>query len=340
MENLKKLIELLHKKGDVDALELLRKAVHDDLKGMSIVDDPNESFEEDEAGKWLKQQEAKAPAQPSSQTRRSYAREWQAPKVEDAETAQRIKKLMDEGFSEREAHRMAGVHKEPSDFYEAMKSGVHPSPMSEKMLSMLKPLAEEWVNRADMQEKLNADMEKNPMKHAAGHMIQEVEKHLGNYKKAYHDFLNSPEVKELKGAARLRAIRQWKKDWAEKNPEHIENLTQAAKAQKIYADAKDAARRRLHDRIAHIMSGGASMPGVSMTEAVQHLGQAIKEDETPAGAVGTAGGVSRSFAAQNKKLMEILKQEHMKDRLDRLKRVDSQAKAANVIRRRKGEEDK
>lgn len=340
MSNLKKIIDGIRSSGDEEAIRILRKAIggDDELEnapGMSVVDDPDEGFEDDAAAKYIKEQEAKSPSSPSKSQQ---SRDWKPSELSDDQAAT-VKQHMDDGYSEREAHRLTGAHKEHGDFQKALRSGVNPSMMSDKMINQLKPLAKEWIENADRDEKLSADINKNPMKHAAGQLMQAHEDATGNYSKAYNDFLASDKVKDLKGQARFKAVRAWKQQWKVDNPDHEEKLAGVSEKQQVFKDAKDTATTNLNDKLAHIASGGASLSGVDTVSAGAvggHLGRESRGDdtrETP----GTED-ITPSFAASNPKLVEMLNQEHMKEQKDRLTRVDSHAKAAGVVRRKKSEE--
>lgn len=331
---IEKLIEAIRNSDDETAKELLSKAISkDDLEGMSIVDDPNEDLD-DEAAQWLKEQEGKSGTKAEKKAR---ARDWAAKEGLSDEQLKAVQEHLDQGYSEREAHRFAGTHKEHSNILDAMKSGINPSMMSDKMIDQLKPLVGEWLENADRHEKLTADIDKNPMKHASGKMMAAHEEATGHYNKAYHDFLNSEDIKGLKGRERFKAIRDWKKNYREENPDYAEKLSGVSDTQKTFGEARQTAKQSLQDKLGHIMRGGVSTPGVSATEASQHLGQESRgEGMQPS--PGTED-ISSSFAAKNPKLVNLLNQEHMAEHKDRLNRINSHAQAKGVVRRKKSEEE-
>lgn len=323
-------------------LELLKKAKDDADEygeGFSVVDDPNEDFEEDDAAKWLKEQKDKpekkteAKSAPEEKEQKKYLSEWKPREDYSEKEKAAIKQHMDAGYSHREAERMAGAHKGPSDHKSAMKSGIAPSMMSDTMINQLKPLAKEWLENADRVEKLKADPNVNPMKHASGKLMAAHEAHTGDYSKAYNDFLTSDSVKNLKGRERHNAIQEWKGAWKKDNPGFAEGMADVSNTQKAFGEAKESARQTLQEKLSHIMTGGISMPTeMSDQEAMQHLGGS-KTDEG-----GYTGSIikdpSANFAAKNPKLLSSLNQ----DQLGRLKRIDSAASAQGVVRRRKGDQ--
>jgi stress-induced morphogen len=186
---------------------------------------------------------------------------------------------MDQGYSHREAERLAGAHRGPKDLQSALTHRVRASQPSEKMLSELKDLAGHWLGRADRHEKINADPEANPMKHAAGKMLQAHEEHSKGFNDAYNTFLGSDELKNKKGLERHKAIQAWKNDWKTKNPEYHQSAENVSGAQKAYKEAGDARKKSLQEKLDHIYSGGAGLAtGMDMQEAAQHVGGEKNED--------------------------------------------------------------
>ena len=336
VNNLQALIKKIKSSNDEEAIKLLRKAIGDDeMDGFSIVDDPDQDFENDDADKWLSENEGKAKSKDEPKVRQSRSKNWEARADLSPEEKKAIEEHMGKGFSEREAHRMAGTHKEHGDLQRAMKSGLNPSMMSDKMIDSLKPLVKDWLDNADRHEKINADVDKNPMKHASGQLMQAHETATGGYNKAYHDFLNTEDVSGLKGRDRFNAIKDWKSSWKKENPDYEAGLSNVSEKQKTFGDARQTAKANLQEKMDHIMRGGVSMPGVSATEAQQHLGQETRGEDMnqPAGTEDTTS----SFASKNPNLVNLLNQDKFKEHKDRLTRVDSHANAGGVVRRRKGE---
>jgi hypothetical protein len=186
------------------------------------------------------------------------------------------------------------------------------------------------LEEADRKEKMSANPETNPMKHASGKMLEAHEKGTAAYAKAHNEFLASDALKGLKGKDRHQAIQAWKAEYKQKNPDHEGGLAGASEAQKTYGSSKEAAKQSLKEKMDHIMSGGQSMPAdMSTAEAMQHLGGGKTEE-------GYQGSItqdpSAGFAARNPKLLAAMKPEQQ----ERLNRVDSAAKAQGKIRIRKG----
>lgn len=258
-----------------------------------------------------------------------YTRDWQPNPSYTDKQKELIDQHMKDGYSHREAERLAGAHKTPSDFVSALKSGIAPSTMSERMMSQLKPLAREWIENADKQEKLRADPEKNTVKRQAGMMTQAHEKSTANFTKDYNNFLSSDEVKGLKGKDRHAAVTKWKADWKSANPEHNEGLAGVSDVQNKFAFDQSKAREETKNKVSEVATGKAMPTDMSEKEAMQHLGGGKTEE-------GYAGTIvhdpSVGFAQRNPQLAASLKPEQQ----ERLNLVDSAAKSQGKVRVRKG----
>ena len=300
----------------------------EDLESMGLHE--TDPFEEDsdEADAWFREhaakneeeqgQEPSAAAATSPETEVENSKEaevrppsksgysdWSPREDYSNEEQNAIKEHMNQGYSHREAERMAGAHRGPKNFQEALTHPVRPSPMSEKMLGELKGIAGPWLERSDRQSKMSADPEKNPMKFASGKMMQAHEDATKDYNKAHNEFLESDQVKGLKGLDRHKAVQAWKQDWKSKNPEYNQGMSNVSSAQKHFKEAKDVYGKNIHDKLMHIATGGLGTdPSSQMTaeEAAQHVG-ASKEDEGGHQA-SIIKDPSASFAAANQPFME------------------------------------
>ncbi len=316
------------------ALDTLSKAKKEYEKhGMSVVDDPNEGFEDDDAAKWLaeaegKKEEGGKESAPAEDKGKSYMSHWKPREdYSDKEKAD-IKKLIDDGYSHREAERMAGAHKGSRDWSKAMKSGVHPSMPSDRMLKELKDLAGEWKDTARQQELADADEWKNPMKHAVGQVHQAHRDATADYQKAYNDFLSSDDVKGKKGMDRVKAVQAWKAKWKQENPDYEQGLDTASAQQSKLATAAETIKQKSKEMDEHIGRGGVSQaPDMTNEEAMQHVGQGKTEE----GHIGSVHQQPMPAAVRDPKYVKMLNQEQM----ERMKRVDSAAATQGKVRVRK-----
>jgi len=319
----------------VEQLKTLKKAIDKYSKhGMSIVDDPNQG-EEDEADNWLaehgtKNKETTEPSRSagkSQDTKSHSAKEWTPRSDLAPHQAAVVKQYVDQGFSPREAERLAGFHKGTRDYKAALKSNVAPSMPSDKMLSNLKALAGEWIQNARLQEMSNADEIDNPLKHAAGQVINAHKESTKDYEKAYSDFLESGDIKDLKGRDRHKAIQTWKENWKKENPSHEENLDNAASKQSKFSDAAQNIKQKGEEISQHIARGGISqVPEMSDKEAMQHLGGGKGEEGYTTGSI--VKDPLANFASKNPQYAKMLNKEQM----DRLNRVNSAAAMQGKVR--------
>lgn len=311
-------------------LSTLKKAADDYEKhGMSVVDDPNQSEEEDDADKWLKEKETSK----SEPAKNIHSKDWEPRSDYSPKEAAAIKKLTDDGYSHREAERLAGAHKGPRDYRSALRSGVNPSMPSDKMMGRLKGLAKEWLDNARSHDLANADEMKNPMKHASGQMEQAHKESTGDYHKAYSDFLSSDKVKDLSPRDRHKAVQEWKGKWKQDNPDYEEGLENVSRTQSKFADAAKNIEQKNKETEEHIARGGVSeIPEMSDQEAMQHLGGGKSEEGYTGGSI--IKDPVAAFAAKNPQYVKLLKP----DQMDRVKRVDSAAASQGKVRVRKPKE--
>lgn len=300
--------------------DLFDRVPSEDEEGVEDID------EEDEASRWLAEQEQQrgetgdntdvaedrpvqqeaeeepkqeAPAEvskPSKPSKRSSRYlDWQPRSEYSDEHSQAIQEYMDEGYSHREAERLAGAHEAPSDFHSALRHTVNPSEPSPKMLEQMKELSYEWLKGADRKQMETAEAGVNPIKYATGKSLSAHEEAHKDFSEAYSDFISSDEVKGLKGRERHKAIRAWKQDWRQKNPEYREKAIQAAGAGKHFGEAGEARRQRREEGTQAILEAGKSGGqdfGGGYSEAASGAGEGKMSDQMAAQMVGGVKGES------------------------------------------------
>lgn len=170
----------------------------------------------------------------------------------------KIKEHLKNGYSHREAERLAGAHDAPPDFYSALKSKVKPSQPSPKMLEHLKGLVAPWLQNYEKVIGENAEATKNPQKHAAAKVLAAHEATHGDFTKEYDKFLGSDEIKGLKGRERMQAINSWKQKFHEANPDYKEKSIAAADTGKVYNEANQARKQHLEESKQAILGAGKS----------------------------------------------------------------------------------
>ncbi len=246
-----------------------------------------------------------------------------------------IKEFMDQGYSHREAERLANAHKGPETFEQALSHRVRPSDMSPKMLGELKELTGSWLSNARRVSYTRAEAEKNPVKYAKGKTLEAHEQAMGNYSKALKEYQGSEEVKNMSPRERYSAVRDWKKKYHEENPEHKQTVTASAGAGAAHTEAATTRKKHLEERLQDIFMAGKSSGESTMSaqEAAQHVGGV----KTEAGySAQTVKDPAASFAEANPEYIQSLRDklsQHLPDEAKtRLKNVDSAAKHLSVTR--------
>mgnify|MGYP006892915605 CR=1 FL=1 len=184
--------------------------------------------------------------------------DWKAKDRYEPHHQKQIDEHVKNGYSPREAERLAGAHSAPTDFYSALKSSTKPSEPSPKMLEQLKSHAHNWLRNADRKQMESAEAESNPQKYATGKALASHEEAHKEFEPAYNEYLASDELKGLTGRARHSAIQNWKKDFAEKNPEHREKSIAAANTGKVFGEASEARKQRRSEGEQAILDSGKS----------------------------------------------------------------------------------
>lgn len=272
----------------------------------------------------------KAAGDKGGKKKRSYGRDWSPRGDLSPEEQAEIQKHMDDGYSEREAHRLAGTHREHGDINKAMKSGVNPSIMSEKMMGQLKELAREWIDNYDNLRQRDADPEKNPVLHAMGKLKEAHAQHSKNedLQSALDEFKQSEEYQNAHRFKKPGLLHEFEQNWHNENPEHMENyISGMSEAKEEGQSGMETYKQGLQEKMDHIMRGSAMQSDTSAAEAAQHAGIDLGgEGEQATGAIQK--DPFAAFAARNPKFVAE-NQQKFQDMQDRHSRVIS-AKAAQT----------
>lgn len=219
--------------------------------------------------------------------------EWKPREDYSPEEQKKIDDLMGEGWSHREAERLAGAHKGPKDFQSALEHRVHPSQPSDKMLDIMKDLALQYKQRSSNLEGETADPGKNPQKYAAHKHQQAHEQAYGDYDKEYKNFLDKLDEQDLHPLEYDEAVSKWQKDWHEKHPEAKEQMIGSAEAGKHFDEAKEARDQRIKEGKMNLITGGLAGDESSMGEYSEDAGGGAANDfQTAAQMAGGTKGES------------------------------------------------
>jgi hypothetical protein len=197
-------------------------------------------------------------AKPAADKKSSRMADWKPRDSYEAHHDAAIKQHIADGYSPREAERLAGAHQAPTDFYGALRHSTRPSEPSPKMLAQMKDLAHGWLRNADRKTAESAEADINPQKYASGKTLAAHDAAHKDFGAAYQGFLDSDEVKNLSGRARHQAVQAWKQKWQTENPDHKEAAINAASSGKALSEANDARKKRLQEGQASLLTAGFS----------------------------------------------------------------------------------
>lgn len=197
-------------------------------------------------------------AKPTQEKKSGRMVDWKPSDKYEAQHQAKIDQHMKDGYSHREAERLAGAHKAPTNFYDALRGSTRPSEPSPKMLAQMKELAHGWLRNADRKTAESAEADINPQKYASGKTLAAHDAAHKDFGAAYQGFLDSDEVKGLTGRARHQAVQNWKTKWAQENPDHKEAAINAASSGKALSEANDARKKRLQEGQASLLTAGFS----------------------------------------------------------------------------------
>ena len=278
---------------------------------------PVSSASQQEAAKPTKQEPPKEKIKPTQPS------EWQPKSQYSPEHTSAIKSFMDQGFSAREAERMADAHEKLS-FDQAIKSGISPTHPSDKMLGIMKDLAGKW--HADVTHKIGlaANPEENPELH-----FNSVKNETANN---VFDAMNNATQEYKKSIAHIKDPKQltnmltdFQHQWLQNNQHFFDNLHSAAEKVSQTAASNKLARenRRKEGQMAIIgatRSGGEETPSVTgdvsgiqgttaSREAAKQSVGGFKTDEEGPTQVSTVQDPAYTLAARNP---EYVKQQTIK----------------------------
>lgn len=233
---------------------------------------------------------AETPAQAPEKTKKPSAsghRDWEPKSKYSPEQDAIIKQHIADGWSPREAERFAGAHDVKRNFDDALKSKTKPSEPSAKMAEKMKQIAITRLQEMGRTIAASSEAKKNPIKHASEKALQAHESAAKDFDKDYNTFLQSPEIKDLRGSKRNKAVHDWQEQWHAKNPEHANKVAAAADVHKIHDTAMQE-RAKHREESAQDIAGAHHANPEGMTTA----------SEFSTGAAGGTEGVTHQGAAQ------------------------------------------
>jgi len=181
-----------------------------------------------------------------------------------------------------------------------------------------------WEQRSRDRDSLEAQADKNPIKHKRGRLVESRNLSHADRQKEYEKFSNTNEYKNADPISQMEMDSKFHNDWHQKNPEQVMNaLTSHGEAHKKGEVAREFFKQIKKEKIAHIASGGVQPGAYSLEEGVQHAGGSREdEDSAPSGIIQDK---SAQFASGNQEFL----QRYMKDQDKHSKQYDTLADLEN-----------
>lgn len=286
----------------------------EDLQGLSVYDSADD-MEGDAADQFLQEQDGqpeKANIQdnpesddPGLETKTQRPGRWKSNSANYTDDHKsKIEELMADGYSDREAERMAGAHSGPGNYFEALNSKGRDVPeMSDRFINELKGHANDFVKRSRRHAEQNAEKSKNPVRYTRGQMDKEFSNHAEDYLKGHNDLVNSDEYKNMSMRDKWAAKHDYENKYHEENPDHRSNFHGLTPKGVHKMDANVAYNKNLHDHLSSLLGHGDGGKAMSGREAAEHLG--MQADERGGGSnISTFSDPSQKFAEENKPHIE------------------------------------
>lgn len=239
--------------------------------------------------------------------------EWQLHHEHTPEEIAEMQKLTEQGYHPREAAHIVsggqGGRGEPKDFLRALGNSVRPTMLSQNMMDHAKEFANDWLDNYHSKTAKYLQEEKNPVRHASSKMKEAHKERVGDYEKAYHNFLSSDELKNKSPMQRHKAIKEWKANWKSENPDHEAGIENVSRAGQAYNQAEEARKQHVEDIKRHIVSGPEAPPEQSgefeptTARGVAEMMGGSGKEEGPA-QYGVQKDPTVSFAAQHSKFVQ------------------------------------
>jgi stress-induced morphogen len=195
----------------------------------------------------------------ADEKRKSRMADWQLHPDHTPEEIAEMQKLTEQGYHPREASHIVsggrGGRGEARDFLRALGSSVKPTMLSSSMMDHAKEFANDWLDNYHSKTSKYLQEEKNPVKHASAKMKEAHQERVGDYEKAYHDFLSSDDLKGKSPMQRHKAIKEWKSNWKQENPDHESKIEDVSKKGSSYSQAEQARKEHVEDIKRHLVSG-------------------------------------------------------------------------------------
>ena len=173
---------------------------------------------------------------------------------------------------------------------------------SREELANMREYTRPWDRNARDRAKLEAEPDKNPVKHHQGRLIEARNTSHADRQKAQESHQNSSEYQNADPITQMEMDSKFHDDWHKQNPEHLINaLNTHQDAHKKGSQALSTYNQIKDDKIRHIAGGGAQPGSMSVEEGMQHVGGDRDEDSSPTGIQQDKGA---AFASGNQEFLQ------------------------------------
>lgn len=343
----KQIAEMKKSVNDAASLSALINVLSKTRKRLSDEHDPNADEENDELGdgfrefdpdqeenddasKWLEENEKKNKAPSDDEEADDYGSEDDPKELDMGGDKPKAKRSMDEEENENQSERSARPEgdKKPAgnarskiaapnkaqqaapgteDEVEDVKQNKRFPQPSKDDITEMRQHTRPWEQRSRDYTRLKAEAHKNPVLHHEGQIVEARNNSHRSFKDAHHAFTNSDDYKNADPISQMDMEDDFKKKFHEENPDHLTNAVRAHEEAHVKGSkAKDLHAASRDEQIRHVMRGGAqSDNAMSAEEAMQHAGGS-KTDE------GTTGSMiqdsASSFAHGNQDMLNQMTQ--------------------------------
>ena len=215
-------------------------------QGFSVID-PDQQ-EEDEADKWLREAEEKKKQETETKQVPTKA------KPSEADIAEAVEGHKKAGFNNAEANYWEGNHDYSNDFDQALRGKLNKEIDSPAMWKLFAKHSSAAMNEFVRKEQERAELEKNPMKYAAGQASKASAEAHGDFDDAYHEHINNPDHENMSLEELHAAMNEFHD---KRDPAEADKIAAAGeKASTAALEARKAHATGFQERLRDFMMGG------------------------------------------------------------------------------------
>jgi hypothetical protein len=289
-----------------------------EMEGFSVVDpseypeegiQQNDEYSDDQAE--MPEQEAQPTAAPAEEPKAEPKRSsvpasniWQPRSDYSPEEKQAIDEHVKQGYSEREAERLAGAHRnQPRSPEEAIHHPIKPNEPSQKMIDDLRDTAHKHLERSRQAQGISADPRVNPQLYARAHAEQARAKYHEKFDKDFGAHLDS--IKHLSGREHQKQVSEWKKKYRQENPEYHSGIGQLAQEEKEHGHRASLEHAKGKEELINfLLHGSPEGSGISDEAIGEYMGSPKDTEGQRRATIEKDPAVT--FREQNPEFLKIL----------------------------------